>query len=145
MGMRLVIKVYNKEERIAQAYYHWSGYSISSTEIVMEFINCYINHLKDKKFYDDEKIDMTYKAVKALQATGAQPWIYDKGLIDYIFSDRQYEFICEGNRDEGIISIQKNASFDMQVRLDINLSEEIVSSVILNAEDGVGFFCWGGL
>ena len=143
MGMRLLIKVYNKEEKIAQAYYHWSGHSISSTEIVKAFIDCYTKDLKDKRFYEDDKIDMTYKAVKALEASGAKPWIYDKTLFDYLFSDRDGEFRFDDDSDAGLICIQRNISFDWQFHLDIHLSEEIVSAVILNSEDGCGDCWWG--
>ena len=82
MGQRLVINVYEKDEKVANAYYHWSGYTISSLEILKVI----------SKAYNKNK---NISAVDLLKATGAK------------LSDDD-----ECNRNDGIIEITKDGMED---------------------------------
>lgn len=94
MGQRLNIKIFNKGQILANAYYHWSAYTVASLELVQKVLDAYSTfpaELSDRQ-----------KAVLALQATGAglpkdeRETIFAKDLVDLT------EF---RGRDEGIIAV----------------------------------------
>ncbi len=64
MGQRLNIEILNKGERLANAYYHWSAYTTSASELTMDIIN---------RFDEIMSINCsdTAKAILLLQTTGA--------------------------------------------------------------------------
>lgn len=62
MGQRLVIEIWDDKTRLANAYYHWSAFTLSSLELLRKVIDFLEKcHLKDNKL----------KAIKALEETGA--------------------------------------------------------------------------
>lgn len=94
MGQRLNIEIFNKGQILANAYYHWSAYTVASLELVQKVLDAYST-------FPAEPSDRQ-KAVLALQATGAglpkdeRETIFAKDLVDLT------EF---RGRDEGIIAV----------------------------------------
>lgn len=64
MGQRLNIEILNKGERLANAYYHWSAYTTSASELTIKIINQF-EEIMSTNCSD------TAKAILLLQTTGA--------------------------------------------------------------------------
>ena len=62
MGQRLNIEIRKNDEVLANAYYHWSGYTSSSIELTSEILK----NIDNVNFDND-----VVKAVKLLEITGA--------------------------------------------------------------------------
>lgn len=100
MGQRLCMTIKRKGKPIANAYYHWSGYTGSSYEIVRDVYD-YIssNNSDDKK----------YLAIKALESTGATLTRYDNEFndIDKLLMLDKYDeddFVIGNDRNAGLIA-----------------------------------------
>lgn len=76
MGQRLNIEIVKGSKLLANSYYHWSGYSSSSIEL-LKVIKKYIDN-------NENKDDLLY-AIKMLESTGA-------GLTDNQVSDEEIKF-----------------------------------------------------
>lgn len=127
MGQRLNIEIKNGDKLLANAYYHWSGYTSSSlelTEMILENI--------DKVQCEDEVI----KAIKLLEITGA-------GLTDReiewakenIHNFDKYQFQeCLG-RNEGLIGISEkemaNTEYWEEERVEIDILNRKVKFDVL--------------
>ena len=76
MGQRLNIEIKNKGVCLANAYYHWSGYSSSACDMAIEIMDYIDNNPKncDDRLY----------AIRLLESTGA-------GLTDFNPSDEEKE------------------------------------------------------
>lgn len=97
MGQRLNIEIWNNGQVLANAYYHWSGYTSSSIALTRKVIDNI-----DNINCDDDRL----KAVWLLQNTGAglnedeRKSIFAKGFTNLT--------PCYG-RNEGLISITDNS------------------------------------
>lgn len=98
MGQRLVINVYEKDEKVANAYYHWSGYTLSSLEILKDISRAYAE-------------DKNMSAVDLLKTTGAK-------LADDENCDRN-EGIIE-TTEEGMYDSSRWSEGDIHIYLDEN-------------------------
>ena len=101
MGERLNLEIWNNGEVLANAYYHWSGFTDSAAAIVTQALN----YIKSNSVKNDNSL---LYAIRVLEATGA-------GL-----TDREIEYIknldelsnenfapCNG-RNAGLIGITPN-------------------------------------
>lgn len=133
MGQRLVIEIYNGDKELANCYYHWSGYTLSSYEISKEALDYYINNLKNKTFFEDNNKDLTYKAVKMLLETGAGLQSEEVEPFNKMFPNLNKEMqIGESeNRNKGLICITEEEMEDSsswsEGTVSIDLKSETIS------------------
>lgn len=123
MGQRLNIEIEENDEVLANAYYHWSGYTSSALEITKIILN---NLLKVN--YENRTIN----AVKLLETTGAK---LTKNEITYILKEipeaNKFSFEVATDRNEGLIAIseeEKQETRDWgEARVTINLTNNTVN------------------
>lgn len=123
MGQRLNIEIIENGKVLANAYYHWSGYTSSSLELTQEILEAI-----EKINYEDRVIN----AIKLLEETGA-------GLTDneieyaknYIKNFDKYTFKACAGRNDGLIAISdkgiKETEYWEEARVEINLTNKIVN------------------
>ena len=123
MGQRLNIQIEmgisNSSENkvLANAYYHWSGYTSSAYELV--------NKIVQSGVYSLDILDPVEKAIRLLEATGA-------GLTQDEFTETYDEEIYKKatSRNEGLIAISEEGIEETQhweeARVIINLSTGMV-------------------
>ena len=104
MGQRLNIEIVKNGKVLANSYYHWSGFSNSAVNLVIQIIQTY----EYTKKYNVEKYiknqDLLF-AIRLLEETGAG--IYDIDTARKILRDETMNLKlkkCQG-RNEGIIAI----------------------------------------
>ena len=122
MGERLNIEIKEGNKVLANAYYHWSGYTSSSLELTQLILNS-IPSVK----YEDKLIN----AIKLLEITGAglteNEINYGKKAIkDY----DTYNFKSTTGRNEGLIGISKKGIKETETweehRVEINLDTKLI-------------------
>jgi len=101
MGQRLVLSVTYKGNELANAYYHWSGYTSPA------FTLCNMLYHAVGALRDGGEKDNFLLAIKALEATGAgfDNESYDATdltLLKVLYPDQTFSF--EVDRNQGIIS-----------------------------------------
>lgn len=125
MGQRLNLQIEmdipdsSESKVLANAYYHWSGYTSSAYELV--------KLIADSEYWNDNCtiMDPVEKAIRLLEATGA-------GLTKDEFTEAYPESIYKkaSNRNEGLIAISEEGIKDTQkyeeARVTINLSTKMV-------------------
>lgn len=123
MGQRLNIEIIENGKVLANAYYHWSGYTSSSLELTQEILEAI-----EKINYEDRIVN----AIKLLEATGA-------GLTDneieygekYIEDFNKYNFAPCTGRNDGLIAISDNGIKETEcweeARVEIDLTNKIVN------------------
>ena len=125
MGQRLNIQIEmdipdNSESKVlANAYYHWSGYTSSAYELVKK--------IADSNYWKEEckLADPVAQAISLLEVTGA-------GLTKNEFTDKYPESIYKisTDRNEGLIAISEAGIAETQnweeARVTINLSTNMV-------------------
>lgn len=99
MGQRLNLEILKGETVLANAYYHWSGYTSSSSSLASIVVN---------KIIEDEKNGITYssdvhQAVELLRATGGMLDIKELEAYQKLTPSYQEDRAC--NRNEGLISV----------------------------------------
>ena len=101
MGQRLNIQFEDNTGVLANAYYHWSGYTSSAMFLTNEIIS--------SDLIDDTSISNKVKAVKLLELTGA-------GFTLEEFNDEFPSHIYKQskNRNEGLIAISKGGIEETQ-------------------------------
>ena len=128
MGQRLNIEIFNKGQILANAYYHWSAYTVASLELVQKVLDAYSTfpaELSDRQ-----------KAVSALQATGA-------GLPDdereTIFARDLVNLTEFKGRDECIIAVSpkniQSTRFWEEGRVSIYIDESRIDFDVLVKEN----------
>jgi hypothetical protein len=96
MGQRLVVVINSGGKDLANAYYHWSGYSWASLETIMPIIE----FLKNNKL----KNITTLKAIKLLQLTRAE--LLDSELEYCIKNNIPIKRVWPNiNRNNGLIAV----------------------------------------
>ncbi|MEG0165720.1 hypothetical protein [Anaerorhabdus sp.] len=114
MGQRLNLEIVSKDTCVANAYYHWSGYTSSSLELTFEAL---------KKYSKEEKrMDETFmNAIEMLLSTGATFTVNEKMVYDSIqFTDmlgqvidkKILEISDKVDRSNGLISVSSYGIFD---------------------------------
>lgn len=114
MGQRLNIEIKKKGKRLANCYYHWSGYTRTSLNLIQEILNSIYDY---KDVEDDNR-----QAILLLETTGA-------GLIESEYNtlpetEKKYHRIGT-NRNNGLIAItdkeMNNTEKWEEARVTINL------------------------
>lgn len=125
MGQRLNIQIEmnipdsSESKVLANAYYHWSGYTSSAYELVKQ--------IADSEYWNDNCtiMDPVEKAIRLLEVTGA-------GLTKDEFTEAYPEskYKLSTNRNDGLIAISEEGILETQcweeARVTINLSTNMV-------------------
>lgn len=100
MGQRLNIEIHDNEDCLANAYYHWSAYTMSSASLTSGIIDAY---------YKASAIGGLPLAVELLQSTGAGLWPDERGRVRSDTTGRfsNIEFHDFVDRNEGLLSVTK--------------------------------------
>lgn len=140
MGQRLNIEIVNNNGVLANAYYHWSGYTDSSAELLAQILT------SDAFTKRDKSEDPVLTAIKLLELTNAG--MTDEELLQV--SENRDKFSqavifrpakrCI-DRNEGILSIMpesiENTEYWEEGRVTINLDTDKVDfNVIWEADRG---------
>lgn len=114
MGQRLNIEIKKKGKRLANCYYHWSGYTRTSLKLIQEILS---------NIYDYKDVeDNNRQAILLLETTGA-------GLIESEYNtlpetEKKYHRVGT-NRNNGLIAITDEEMNDTEeweeARVTINL------------------------
>jgi hypothetical protein len=118
MGQRLNLEIKTNDKVLANAYYHWSGYTTSSLEITKSAIQFILNN--------EIKLDVE-SAIKILEHTGAsfndKAWknALDSGIVKGEFKE------CQG-RNAGLIGVTESDMKETRVweegRIEINIENK---------------------
>lgn len=141
MGQRLNIEIVDRNgEGIANAYYHWSGYTSSSLELLKQVVSYYEDN--KEKFVKNGKLDKTLIAVRMLEATGAGTCNFpedrntkegkeskDKEILKEKYPNETFR---DGiDRNEGLISVSEEGMDQTrsweEARIDVNIDTEHIS------------------
>ena len=119
MGQRLNIEIRKDDKVLANAYYHWSGYTSSSLELTSEILK----NIDNVNFDND-----VLKAVKLLEVTGAGLTKSEFGFLsDEI---RNIAFKSAIDRNDGLVAISEEGTSDTQyweeARVEIHLDTKNV-------------------
>lgn len=135
MGQRLNIEIKNSKKVLANAYYHWSGYTGSSLYLTEEIL-AEISRSPRENFKNDKEY-----AVALLMSTGAN---IEENQEKYAAKYGISEEICKKsseklNRNTGIIAMrpifQKDTRNYEEARVTIDIDRKIVKFNVL---------CWRG-
>lgn len=103
MGQRLNIEIRKDDKVLANAYYHWSGYTSSSLQLTSEILK----NINNVNFNND-----VAKAVKLLEVTGAG---LTKDEFVFLSDDiRNIAFKSAIDRNSGLIAISEKGISDTQ-------------------------------
>ena len=96
MGQRLNIEIWNEGKRLANAYYHWSGYTSSTLDETMKIIKARENNM-DKVYELD--------AIHLLEVTGAGLSDNSLKIATEKYPDEYFK-ACTG-RNDGLLAIDE--------------------------------------
>lgn len=101
MGQRLNIEIYSEDKLLANAYYHWSGYTSSSLKIASKIID-----VIEKG--DFEKGNDLLTAISLLELTGAKFNFDEVEYINKYLNIGLFEFDESCHRNDGLIAVSPN-------------------------------------
>ncbi|MEF9892623.1 MAG: hypothetical protein RR738_04775 [Anaerorhabdus sp.] len=114
MGQRLNLEIVSKDTCLANAYYHWSGYTSSSLELTVEALKKYSKGAK--------RIDEAFmNAIEMLLSTGAaftddEKKVYDSiqftDMLGEVIDKKILEISDKVDRSNGLISVSSYGIFD---------------------------------
>ena len=117
MGQRLNMEIRKNDEVLANAYYHWSGYTSSSLELTSEILK----NIDNVNFDND-----VVKAVKLLEITGAGLTSSELEILSENMKDINFKKSID--RNEGLIAISQEGIADTQyweeARVEIHLDTQ---------------------
>lgn len=129
MGQRLNVEIHYEGEIMANAYYHWSGYTRSALEVTKEIINAY------QPYQENIKMPKEVIAIRLLESTGARLTPEELRVANDRFKD-DAPFEGDANRNDGLISITKegieNTRGWEEGRVILNLDDETVDFYVCN-------------
>lgn len=101
MGQRLCLQINRNRKPVANAYYHWSGYTLSSMALLEQVYSYLSDHMDD----EDKKL----VAIRALESTGAGIEKYDGEISDYdilkrVTKYKDVDFSIGNDRNDGLIA-----------------------------------------
>lgn len=110
MGQRLVVTIYDGETPLANAYYHWSGYTDSAVEITNRCIEYYQRHKDEYAFKKQLAIDMLYSTEAGLTFNAMKEAysMMSKNPLMTIPIQRAID------RNRGLVEIEQNGMDDSQ-------------------------------
>lgn len=131
MGQRLNIEIVSGEERLANAYYHWSAYTYSAIELTMTALN---------EYFERENVHETklQKAVRMLEATGARLTLAEIAMAKEDPKIPEFEFIQAESvdRNDGLLSVTEKGMDDTERyeegRVSIYLDEKTVDFAVVH-------------
>lgn len=129
MGQRLNIEIRKDNEVLANAYYHWSGYTSSALKLTDEILK----NIDNVNFDND-----VVRAVKLLEITGAG---LTSDEIDNLSEDmKNINFKKAINRNEGLIAVSEGGIIQTQyweeARVEIHLdTQNIVLDLYYDFEE----------
>lgn len=138
MGQRLVIEIKDGDTVLANAYYHWSGYTETSLNLLNEVMNKGIFNNDKKLPIKFSKGDEQLYAIKLLETTGAK--ILEEDLKIATLKFPMNEFETSNNKTDGLIAFsEKNINKNMDsaeaiISIDLK-SRRIDLGGIYNYED----------
>ena len=139
MGQRLNAEIHYGDKCLANAYYHWSGYTGSAIDVATWIVNDF-RTLKEVDPHllatdDDRKII----AIRLLEATGAGLTVLDRREVmnsrELSTAIKGYAFKEATGRNDGLIGLTKR-----QMNATRHWEEGRVTIDILN--ETVNFDCW---
>lgn len=125
MGQRLVINIKNNGDILANAYYHWSAYSLSPLITALPIM---------EKLFEEKKEPTVECAIELLRLTGADITEDELKIAkkDYPFLKKVKDY---DNRNEGLISISKkgieNSVYYGEGSIDLNLEDNTFGYSVL--------------
>lgn len=138
MGQRLVIQINDGTKRLANAYYHWSGYTGSSAELTNSVLS-YIDEV-------DQSFAPVQKAAWVLFMTGARFAPKEIALMRKENIDKsQFDFACDGrdaDRNSGLLCVSDLGGWDnikweeAHVDIDINTKEIYFDAIVVDTAEG---------
>lgn len=116
MGQRLVVQIEDNGEPLANAYYHWSGYTGSSIDMVNQILEYFDDQPDD--LCDDPNTTFAMKgavgtkclAVWLLYMTGARFNLDETARLESERLKEQYEYCFDGktvDRNDGLLCITR--------------------------------------
>jgi hypothetical protein len=122
MGQRLNIEIINDDKVLANAYYHWAGYTTSAISLTETILHSFI---------DDGRYDLP-KAIALLKSTGAtfnseenDLALLNKELIQFTLTDEDTI-----HRNKGLISFSKKGieetEYWEEARVTINIESKCI-------------------
>lgn len=117
MGQRLNIEIVQGDIVLANAYYHWSGYTSVAFELVKQIVDSGVYYLPIS--------DPVEKAIRMLEVTGA-------GLLESEFTDvySPDKFATATSRNAGLISISKTGIDETRQWEEANITIDISTGSI---------------
>jgi|SRR5579875_1228951 len=135
MGQRLNIEILQNGNTLANAYYHWSGYTSSALELTQTIIEN-VDEIQHK--------DDVVRAIRLLETTGAL-------LTEDEIKQMKYDgklFRSAKSRNAGLIAISEKGMNETrrweEARVEINLDEETVSFDAIHLIDKETYLYWYG-
>lgn len=120
MGQRLNIEIHSGDNVLANAYYHWSGYTRSSIELAKRIVA------------DHDKVqeeNQTLRAIRLLELTGARLTNVEIEHAKSVGLDNQFE--PADSRNAGLIAISEKGMAETQLweeaRVTIDLADNTVT------------------
>lgn len=104
MGQRLVLSIENNEKTVANAYYHWSGYTGPAITTLSQILNSTKGHalLKElQRASSDNQAKIL--AIRLLELTGARLIEEDQHAINQLVTDTPFEQATD--RNQGLIQV----------------------------------------
>lgn len=140
MGQRLNIEIYHGGECIANAYYHWSAYTISAAELTRTVID----YLLDEGYNSDvcSDTDNIRWAIRALESTGAGLTDGEKKYITEEIPELDASsFADAADRNRGLISVSEDGMEETQRWMEecvtIYLDDRLVDFEVLFGYDSI--------
>ena len=125
MGQRLNLEIVINDETVANAYYHWSGYTSSSLELAMAVLNNMDGVLSE---YSNE-CDIV-KAIRLLESTGAGLTASEKRYVSENMKVQNKELADCNGRNEGLIAVSEQGMGETrnweEARVTIDITNECV-------------------
>lgn len=120
MGQRLNLEIHKDGEVLANAYYHWSGYTSSSIELTKEVLK-HVDQIKE----DNEIV----YAIRLLEATGAGLTDDELPFVQKIAPEKEFKIAI--NRNRGLIAISEEGIEETrrweEGRVEVDLSNQTVN------------------
>lgn len=102
LNLEIVKSINNKDEVLANAYYHWSGYTRSANHLA----NIVLEEIQntDSKIMEIE--DNKLKAIRLLELTGALITSTEYSYISSLYQNEEFEIAS--SRNDGLIATSPN-------------------------------------
>ena len=125
MGQRLNLAILNNEERLANAYYHWCGYTGSAAELALVVLNSIDNM---------PNIDPLRQAIWLLTQTRAS---FTEDEIERMKNEGKYDELhdvvsadSEADRNKGLISVSESGMDETEqweeARVEIDIGKKVM-------------------